>query len=267
MTGPFSSGFRPAATGRQARHLQDVSNKRREQGTSVRFDGATGIQTPTGVSLADTRVGIVSVWFLPNLFGAQRFLLSSSPTRMDMVLESSDRITFSAFRVGGGDAISQGSSSSFPVDGTWVHALWSFDNQLASPRSELYQNDVSNGAAPTFNDFDIGLSDINNIVVGTNLAEDRVFSGYIGEIWADYTTTLDLDLENNRRRFIKSDGRRVDLGPNGINPLGTKPSLYYKADGFTGFNQGRGEVPDLSEVRLGQIFNHIGQPIRIRRDL
>lgn len=259
----------------RARLSQKLSNDRREDGTSIFLDGATHLETTSGVAPnplgADSLVGTLSIWFNPLNVAGQKFLFDfDNPPILELALEGSRKLSLFATRDIGGSAFAVGSVDSFTLDGRWKHGLWSWNNEAGSEDVQVLLNGIDNAPAPVFNSAGpLGWSAANGTIkIGMSSNLDRRFQGFFGEIWLDTTTQLDFTDINNVRKFISEDGRRVDLGPGGTRPLGTQPHLYYSSRhrrGVSGFQKSRGAYPDL-DVVVGASFpeNHIGNVIRAK---
>ena len=123
------------------------------------------------------------------------------------------------------------SNVSYTAGSIWRHILASWDG--ATGAHHLYINDVDV--------LDAGISECNNVAVNyANCTNWRVgddgfaeyVQGCLAEIFFAPGQYLDLSVTNNRRKFIGSTGRPVDLGATGTAPTGTAPrAMFHLADG------------------------------------
>jgi len=104
--------------------------------------------------------------------------------------------------------------------GNWGHVLMSYDNKRSI--GQIYVDDVESNQATTFfsnaNPADLSgsLLDILPTTEDVSLAE-LYFNPY---------SYMDMSLVANRRKFISSDLKPVDLGAEGHYPTGSKPHIY-----------------------------------------
>jgi hypothetical protein len=106
----------------------------------------------------------------------------------------------------------------------WQHVIGSFDLTDTGKR-HVYVNDVSD--LPTITTYTDDTIDFTNadVAIGANGDGTNKLNGDLAEMW--FTTTyIDLSVTANRRLFIDSRGKPVNLGQSGQKPTGTSPLLY-----------------------------------------
>jgi hypothetical protein len=84
-------------------------------------------------------------------------------------------------------------------------------------------NDLQAGGTYTNDSVDWTVADWG--VGGDTDATDK-FGGYLADLYLNTVTSLDLSVESNRRKFITSSLKPVDLGADGARPTGTSPILF-----------------------------------------
>lgn len=123
------------------------------------------------------------------------------------------------------------------VGSAWHHMLMAVD--LANGRGQLYVDDretvwqrldgtfVSNpDQIDTSKQFNFHTAD-NLFTVGKNFGNNTFPQGTeIAEVYINLSEYMDISLAQNRRRFISSTLRPVDLGTDGSRPTGSKPEVY-----------------------------------------
>lgn len=111
------------------------------------------------------------------------------------------------------------------LSGTWRNILCSWDLATAGAR-HLYINDVSNLTQITFNNqtIDHSATDRHRVATGASL------DGGLAELYFCPGQYLDFSVTSNRRKFITSGGKPVNLGATGEVPTGTVPMIYLHLD-------------------------------------
>lgn len=199
---------------------------------AAKFDG-TNDDLRRGADLtgnADSSQGVLSVWVKYNSGNgvAQRLLMNSlaSGSGLDLIRDSANR--FDMILGDGTNAYTFRTSATI-VAGAFRHLLLSYDVNFATGArlSHLYVNDVSDRAVPTNTGiaFAVDLT-ATNWAVGAQPAGGSKTNADIAELWFYPGQYLDLSVVANRRKFITSDLKPVDLGADGSAPFGTPPIIY-----------------------------------------
>jgi hypothetical protein len=134
------------------------------------------------------------------------------------------------------------------IKDTWRHILFSWD--LANSVEQCYVTDVVTGPTVTTSlDSDLSLN-ADQWAVGARAYSNRAnkLNGAVAEIWFD-TTHIDLSVESNRRKFIGSDLKPVNLLSDGSGPTGSAPLVYLHLDNgeaVANFRLNRGDGGDFS---------------------
>ena len=244
-------------------YMEQLASDRRVEGSSLRLDGSTYIQSAVAESpsFLDGRLGSLSLWWNPLLADTQQMVFDSLTRGLRVIQEADNTVTVAGLRADGGVAVSIASSAPITIDGKWKHLLSSFDNQLAAPTEHLYINDADLKGAVVNNDDDIAYSSMDQLRVGNDAGATLPYDGWTAEIWGDVTVQIDFSDVNRRRQFVSSQRGRVDLGKHGTRPLAAKPSLYYQGGRET-FTLGRGIMGNLKEAPAGEILTRQGQIIK-----
>lgn len=138
-------------------------------------------------------------------------------------------------RAGGGGIFfhSQTNSNAWSTGGGWYHILQSWQGTGSFPGNfHSYINDVSNadetsGVEPGSG---IDYSLYTHWYLGADRDGAANFVGGIAELYFAPNQFLDFSNSSNRRKFITSGGKPVDLGADGSLPTGTKPLVYCHLD-------------------------------------
>lgn len=130
------------------------------------------------------------------------------------------RITF------GGGTHYDISSAGVTPDTLWHHYLISFDS--SDDAFQLYIDDTQN--LYTLNSKSVGSNQCTGINIGTSFQNSSAGTSLNGDLAEFYLylnppSFLDLNIEANRRKFIKND-KPVYLGINGELPMGSSPTVY-----------------------------------------
>lgn len=175
----------------------------------------------------DCKTGIFSVWINTRSFASNGRILSAgnSPNIELEVGVASDGSLGIGLNGYSSDAFTAAGAM---VTGTWYNVLSSWD--LVAGRFDLYINDANakdpaNWVATNTN---VNFSSaVTSWVSG--IAIDAInfkYNGGMAELYLAINTTLDLSVVANRRKFISSTGKPVDLGSNGGLPTGSAPLVY-----------------------------------------
>lgn len=93
---------------------------------------------------------------------------------------------------------------------------------------------------------DVISHDSDDFRIGANGSNAAIFNGSMFNYWWDQNL-LDISSTSNRRKFIDTSGKPVDLGADGSTPTGSTPILYLEGGKYT-FGQNRGAGDDLTIV-------------------
>mgnify|MGYP006349159995 CR=1 FL=1 len=199
---------------------------------AVDFDG-TNDYMPRGAGLtgaADSSTGILSVWLrFDGSDGIATRLFSSFSGHL--VFQKLSTNTFSLNVNNGSASFIFLSTTAYTAGATWYHFLASWDtNYSAGNKIEhLYVNDAydlgtvtDSGAA-----FTVDYTD-TNWHIGATSAGGSKFNGCMAEFYFAPGQYLDFSDSANRRKFINSLGKPVDLGSDGSTPTGVAPVVYLK---------------------------------------
>ncbi len=98
-----------------------------------------------------------------------------------------------------------------------------------------YINDVSSYTDIAYIDdiIDLDTEGLWRIGASTSGAASGKLDGDIADLRIDFGTYIDLSVEANRRKFISSSGRPVDLGSDGSVPTGSAPDIFLSGDTAT----------------------------------
>lgn len=138
-------------------------------------------------------------------------------------------------------ALEIGTAATFTSSSTWRHLLASWD--LSVPGAvHLYVNDVSDLTVNAAIDANLNYTTTNWFVGGTD-----VYFGWMHGAMADVYFApgqyLDFSDAANRRKFISTSGKPVDLGATGSTPTGTAPLIHHHladAEAVANFATNRG---------------------------
>ncbi len=203
---------------------------------AVNFDGSTNYLTRAAdlTGIADSKTGILSVWLNFAADGSgERILSGSDLTNTNLQITRTTGNLFQMIFKNAAAAtivLIENVTTMLNASG-WVHILSSWD--LSTPVVQIYLDD-SEDADPTpttLTDdtiaYSTGLADwfVGTTEAGGTPTTDS-FNGDMAELYFQDGEFLDFTDEDNRRLFISSGGKPVDLGSDGSNPTGTQPIIY-----------------------------------------
>ena len=125
------------------------------------------------------------------------------------------------------DVLSFDSTTTGLDDGAWHHIICSCD--LASGLGKIYVDDADNTGTPTLTNTDMDLTHPNNDVGALSSGATNKLEGDLADLWFD-TSYIDLSVEANRRDFIDTSSKPVDLGSDGSTPTGGQPIVFLSGD-------------------------------------
>lgn len=121
----------------------------------------------------------------------------------------------------------------------WHNVILSWS--LGITTAYLYVDDVLEGTPSVVVDDTIDYTLATIWTVGAKSTPDQYVDGAISELWADFTSYMNLPVEANRRKFFDKYGNPVPKGDDGSRPTGLRPILYFpKGDGSD--NKGYGGI-------------------------
>ncbi len=128
----------------------------------------------------------------------------------------------------------------------WNHILFAF-NGVATPVSQLYINDVvpstTFAGGPSEGDIDWTIADYG---CGANATGANKYNGDFAQVYIT-DEYLDISILANRRKFISSNGKPVEIGSDGSDPTGTAPLVLF--DGATvSWHTNKGSGGGFTEV-------------------
>lgn len=212
---------------------------------ATEFDGSSDhyLRGAGLTGAADSKSGILSFWFrMDGSDGSSQMLLISSTT--DIFVQ---RITSNVWRVLMRDAVNTlvldlNTTAAYIASPSWKHLVASWD--VAATVSHLYVNDVSDKNEITNDDLEIDYTQ-PDWAIGARTTGANPFDGAVSELYFAPGEFLDLSIEANRRLFITSDLKPVDLGPGCYKPTGTVAIICMQTQ-FNGFGQNSGSGGDFT---------------------
>jgi len=189
----------------------------------------------------DGKAGTASFWIrLDGGDGSLLFTLGHEQTNGLSIgrQASGDKFFVIAQNVASSVILNQVSTTSYTVasPGGWIHVIISWD--LATPEVHMFINDVDDAAIVTTLTDDTIDYTLGEFAIGSNRSGTQLHNGCFSEIWFE-DTFIDISVNANRRKFITSGLKAVDLGTDGSTPTGASP-LIYAPDGDPSDNKGTG---------------------------
>lgn len=195
----------------------------------VAFDGSNDYMTRAALTGATySKSWIISAWFRldgGDGSGMRIFSCTQGGAGSDVcyVSRSGANHLYVYFLGGGGNPGAElRTTGSFTSGSTWHHILCSWNSTPAAV-GHLYMDDVSDVAASSFGNIASAVD--QTAAIGAKTDGGEKFNGCLAEFFLD-ETYLDLSVEANRRKFITSSLKPVDLGADGSTPLGVQPLIY-----------------------------------------
>lgn len=202
------------------------------------FDGTNDRLTKGSyTSQADSKSGILAAWVQFDSLTGQRSIFggvktSDSTIVLDFIWSAPGGVIYIEANDGSGTIFRLETSGITISTGSWYSILASWD--MASSSTHLYINDVdrkSVAAGP--NDRTLILASVTEWTVGDYSPTDgggALLDGGLAELYFAPGQYIDFSVEDNRRRFITSGVKPVDLGATGSVPTGTAPLVYLHLD-------------------------------------
>lgn len=211
------------------------------------FDGTNDYMSEGGGSLITTNdTAILSFWFRKlteihdeDIIGTT-FTSGTLPCLRLYIHDTNNTLWLQTQASGGGflrNAI-VGDFSDYE-DGLWHHYLASWDN--GNILGSVYIDDVKKVTISSGSGLDtVGIPGDFNIGVDAAKSGSNRYDGDLAEFYYnDHSSFVDMDIKANRRKFITSSARPVDLGSDGSTPTGAAPEVFLKGNG-SGFNVNSG---------------------------
>lgn len=176
---------------------------------------------------ADSKLWTGSFWFKGAPFdGGHIYCATDGGTAFARIQWTGDAIGILA-RNSGGTGILDILSSGLGVGDTgWHHCLFSLDLSDTNKR-HLYIDDASDLNVNTYTNDTIDFSQSDHLIVGGPEAGVDIFAICLADMWIAPGVYLDFSVEANRRLFVTSDARPIDLGDDGSTPTGSAPLMYF----------------------------------------
>ncbi len=212
---------------------------------AARFDGSNDALTKASdyTAIADSKQWTASLWYKPGTTATNMQLIHGVGAAYRITHEADDEIRFSAENAAGSTIFSEDTNTLFTNTSKWYHLLMSGD--LAVPISHVYVDDADDEKTGGTNTDDTMNFTAGAHGVGSTSGAAGKLNGSLSEVWIDFGNYLDLTVEANRRKFITSGLKAVDLGSDGSKPTLSAPILYL-SNPFGTFEQNNGTGGDLS---------------------
>jgi len=199
----------------------------------VTFDGSNDYLSRSGALTGATNTKVGTIAARVRLAGTgNRYFFQGLTGAVDckfQIVNSTNVLLVRIDNVAGSNiAVNIQSSTGYSSADGWINILISW-NCAASEEGQLYVNDV--------NDYDVAASDLDDEALGyaepttwgafAQFNNAAKYNGDVAFLWFSINDAIDFSNEDNRRLFFNENGSPADLGPNGENPTGTAPLLYF----------------------------------------
>ena len=126
---------------------------------------------------------------------------------------------------------------------------------MATSTITIYIDDASDADTHTIIEDDTIEYTVANASVGARISGSDKLNGCLSEMYFQDGEFLYFTIESNRRKFISSGGKPVDLQSDGSGPTGTQPIVYFSGatvswhtnDGNGGSMTETGELTDCGD--------------------
>jgi hypothetical protein len=222
------------------------------------FDGTNDYMRRVGglTGASDSKTGIIVAWCrVDGGDGTTREILSGSFTLgsgadlpFRLLLSGLNRIGLFCKNPAGTIILDIFTTSGSVLAGSsWRNFLASWDMADTAKR-HIYLDDSSDLNITTYTN-DVLDYTCADWAVGANPGANFKFNGPLAEIYFAPGQYLDFSVEANRRKFISSSGKPVNLGSDGSKPAGIAPIVYQHLDdgeAVANFATNRGTGGDFS---------------------
>lgn len=206
---------------------------------AVEFDGTNDYLTRDAqlTGIADSKSGIFSCWINKNGDGTADALLaidstvnSSGTDKFEIRIDANNSVIVIGRNAGGSVIVLTIGPQTVEASDGWVHILAAWD--LAASKLVIYVDDAAYDDTPDTMTNDTINYAVADAGIGQQWKSDgdpdpaTIFHGGMAELYFQDGEFLDLTEESNRRKFISSNGKPVDLGSDGSDPTGTQPVVY-----------------------------------------
>ena len=225
------------------------------------FDYLKRTSQLTGIS--DGSQGTISFWIHLNVSSLTDRLLYmlNENTQQTMAIHMSGGKFRVVLKQSDGTSLKVSIGDTALTTNTWHHVLASWDLSTTS-KLDVYIDDVSHAMTATTNL--TGTIDYTaaNVGIGANTAGGSKTDCDVADFYFNSTTYLDLSVESNRRKFITSDKKPVDLGSDGSTPSGTAPVIYFTGNAAT-WNAGTNSGSGGNFTMNGNVSESINEPVEV----
>jgi len=218
---------------------------------AVNFPGS-GDYLTRGAGLtgaANSKRLLASWWYKPAVDGVLQQFIHSAGSKTYIPRNSANKLQIQLNNPSASNVWAGRSTSSLLVAGGWHHILLSIDAGLGE--RHLYINDVLEViTSEVFVDDTMDFTE-TDWFVGIHSVFINDLNGDLADFYFAQGQHLLLTTEANRRKFTDASGKPVDLGPTGLLPTGTQPTILFSgpfADWHTNKGTGGGftKVGDLA---------------------
>ena len=195
------------------------------EANAVNFDGSTTKANAT-VTIGNSKLLTFSCWIKASTNASEIKMAGGGGTSLDdFVVNTSGKVEFK-WRNSSGSGILATTANDTLASTNWTHVLISVD-MADSGKRHMYINDTqqTTGVFSTYTNALLNGSSQDFAVSPTFVA---AFD--IADLYIDMGTYTDFSVLSNRRRFISSSLKPVDLGSDGSLPTGGSPEIYLSGD-------------------------------------
>lgn len=193
---------------------------------AVTFDGVNDYLTLASDfnSNGDSKLMAFSFWFQRGDTGRDQYVYSSKSANIFIEFPgSNDRCVIKAENAAG-STIMQIRTSAITDTASLHHIMGAVDTADAGKR-HLYVDGVSDLGVITYTNDTMDFTQTNHNI-GALDGGTALIDMVMSEFWMAFGQYIDLSVESNRRKFITSDLKAVNLGADGSTPTGVAPTVY-----------------------------------------
>jgi len=196
---------------------------------AVHFDGTNDVLDRNGAltGATDNKLALVSIWFFfqDDVAAAQTCYRHGASNQLLFFRQADLKLQIRFRSAASGSVWDIITTDTFATSGGWHHCLISVD--ATNTVTQIYIDDIVPGLdTNTFVDRTIQWNTTNEFTVGADAdVPTNPANVYLAELYIT-NEFLDLNIVANRRRFISTGGKPVDLGSDGSDPTGTAPLIY-----------------------------------------